>query len=98
MCLGQAQTCLLQTLLFLLIFGRAELIISVSRAKFDVQADGEVYLNVNPQELDEKRKQLFVEQKNANFLFASKQKCGESSETSFDKISRRAADGANFEE
>ena len=42
-----------------MVFGRTELIISASKAKFDVEADGEVHLRLNSQKPDEKRKKLF---------------------------------------
>ena len=40
-------------------FGRTELIIGASKAKFDVEADGEVRLSLNPQKPREKHKKLF---------------------------------------
>ena len=42
-----------------MIFGRTELIISVSKAKFDEEADFEVHRPPNPQNPNEKRKKLF---------------------------------------
>ena len=45
--------------LFLMIFGRPELIISVSEAKFDEEADFEVNWPPNLQNPDEKHKKLF---------------------------------------
>ena len=45
--------------LFSMIFGRTELIISVSKANFDEEADGEVHWHPNPQNPDEKGKKLF---------------------------------------
>ncbi len=39
-----------------MIFGRTELIISVSKAKFDEEVDGEVHLQPNPSNLNAKRK------------------------------------------
>ena len=44
------------TVSFLMIFGRTELIISVSEAGVDEDADGEVHWHPNPQKPDEKRK------------------------------------------
>ena len=38
------------------IFGRTELIISVSEAKFDEEADGKVHWQPNPQNPEDKRK------------------------------------------
>ena len=54
-------------ILFLFIFGRTELIISVSKAKFDEEADFEVHRPPNPQNPDKKRKQLFF--RIENFVF-----------------------------
>ena len=50
--------------LFLMIFGRTELIISVSKAKFDKEADGEVHEHPNPQNPDEMRKKLLFRTEN----------------------------------
>ena len=48
-----------------MIFGRTELIINVSRAKFVVEADGEVYLIPNRQNLTKNEKNFFF---GPNFL------------------------------
>ena len=45
--------------LFSMIFGRTELIRSVSKAKFDEEADGEVHLSLNPLKPNQKHKRLF---------------------------------------
>ena len=45
--------------LFLMIFGRTELIISVSEANFDEEADFEVHWPPNPLNPDKKRKNFF---------------------------------------
>ena len=60
--------------LFLMIFGRTELIISVSKAKFDEEADFEVHRPPNPQNPNEKRKKLFFRTENfrQKFFPASK--------------------------
>ena len=44
-----------------MVFGRTELIISVSasKTKFDVEADGEVHLDLNPLNPNQKHKKLF---------------------------------------
>ena len=44
--------------LFLMIFGRTELIISVSEANFDEEADFEVHWPPNPLNPDKKRKNI----------------------------------------
>ena len=68
-----------------MIFGRTELIISASKAKFDEEADGEVHWQPNPQNPDEKRKNyffgpiFFAE----SFFSASKNKMLKLSETRF---------------
>ena len=45
--------------LFSMTFGRTELIRSVSKAKFDEEADGEVHLSLNPLKPNQKHKRLF---------------------------------------
>ena len=50
--------------LFLMIFGRIELILSVSKAKFDEEADFEVRLSLNPQKPSEKHKTTFFQSVN----------------------------------
>ena len=54
-----------------MIFGRAELIISVSKSKFDEEADFEVHRPPNPQNPDEKRKKLFFRTENFRRIFFS---------------------------
>ena len=44
--------------LFSMIFGRTELIRSVSKAKFDEEADGEVHLSLNPLKPNQKHEKL----------------------------------------
>ena len=51
-------------------FGHTELIISGSKAKFDEEADGEVHWQPNPQNPDEKRKNIFFsDQDFSHFIF-----------------------------
>ena len=71
--------------LFSMIFGRTELIRSVSKAKFDEEADGEVHWHPNPQNPDEKRKKTNFSNRNVSLTFfrRRKMKRQESSETSF---------------
>ena len=57
--------------LFLMIFGRIELILSVSKAKFDAEADFEVHRPPNPQNPDKKRKKLFFRTENFRQFFFS---------------------------
>ena len=45
--------------LFSMIFGRTELIRSVSKAKFDEEADGEVHLSLNPLKPNQNTKNYF---------------------------------------
>ena len=45
--------------LFSMIFGRTELMRSVSKAKFDEEADGEVHLSLNRLKPNQKHKKLF---------------------------------------
>ena len=58
--------------LFLMMFGRTELMISASNAKFDEEADFEVHRPPNPQNPNEKRKKLFFRTENfcRKFFFA----------------------------
>ena len=60
--------------LFSMIFGRTELIISVSKAKFDEEADFEVHRPPNPQNPNEKRKKLFFRTENFRQFFFSASK------------------------
>ena len=78
--------------LFLMIFGRTELIISVSEAKFDEEADFEVHWPPNPLNPDKKLKKLFFRTENVRQFFfrRRKMKRRESSETRFRQISRRS--------
>ena len=78
-------------ILFVMIFGRIELILSVSEAKFDAEADFEVRLAVARQ-----KPRLFGEKRNfssklfADFFFRRrKMKRWESSETRFPEFSWR---------
>ena len=73
-----------------MIFGRTELIISVSKAKFDEEADFEVHRPPNPQNPNEKRKKLFFSDQNfspKNLFRRRKMKRWELSETRFPKFS-----------
>ena len=57
--------------LFLMIFGRIELILSVSKAKFDAEADFEVHRPPNSQNPSKKRKKLFFRtEKFRRFFFS----------------------------
>ena len=74
-----------------MIFGRTDLWISQSRAKFDEEADFEVCSAVNPQ-----KTRLFGEKRNfrsemfaEKFVWSRKVKRRESSETRFRKVSWR---------
>ena len=69
-----------------MIFGRTELIISVSKAKFDEEADFEVHRRPNPQNPNEKRKKLFFQTESFR---RRKMKRWELSETRFPKFSWR---------
>ena len=60
--------------LFLMIFGRIELILSVSKAKFDAEADFEVHRPPNPQNPSKKRKKLFFRTENFRRFFFSASK------------------------
>ena len=60
--------------LFLMIFGRTELIISVSEANFDEEADFEVHWPPNPLNPDEKLKKLFFRTENFRQFFFSASK------------------------
>ena len=57
--------------LFLMIFGRIELILSVSEAKFDAEADFEVHRPPNPQNPDKKTQKTFFSDRKISpkFLF-----------------------------
>ena len=56
--------------LFLMIFGRIELILSVSEAKFDAEADFEVHRPPNPQNPSKNAKNFFFGSKIfADFIF-----------------------------
>ena len=55
--------------LFLMIFGRIELILSVSKAKFDEEADFEVRLSLNPQKPSKNIKKLFFRTENVRQFF-----------------------------
>ena len=57
--------------LFLMIFGRTELIISVSKAKFGEEADFEVHWPPNPLNPDKKRKKLFFRTENFFWCFSA---------------------------
>ena len=52
-----------------MIFGRTELIISVSKAKLDEEADFEVHRPPNPQNPDKKHKKLFFRIENVRRFF-----------------------------
>ena len=89
MCFRQTHVCLRQTLI-LMIFGRTELMINVSKAKFDVEADGEVHLIPNRQKPDEKCKKLFFSDRTFSFrkvFWCQKIKCRESAEMRFREFS-----------
>ena len=60
--------------LFLMIFGRTELIISVSEANFDEEADFEVHWPPNPLNPDKKLKKLFFRTENVRQFFFSASK------------------------
>ena len=60
--------------LFSMIFGRTELIRSVSKAKFDEEADGEVHLSLNPLKPNQKHKKLFRTEFFHRFFFSSVEK------------------------
>ena len=75
-----------------MIFGRIELILSVSKAKFDAEADFEVHRPPNPQNPNDKRNKLFFRSENFRQFFFSrrrKMKRWELSETRFPKFSWR---------
>ena len=55
--------------LFLMIFGRIELILSVSKAKFDEEADCEVRLSLNPQKPRKNIKKTFFDRKFSPQIF-----------------------------
>ena len=61
-------------ILFLTIFGRIELILSVSKAKFDEEADFEVRLRLNPQKPSKNIKKLFFRTENFRHFFFSASK------------------------
>ena len=90
------QKCVITTqtaVLFSMIFGRTELIISVSEAKFDEEADGEVHLSLNPLKPNQNYKKLFFLDRMFSPIFffrRRKIKRRESSETRFPKFSRRS--------
>ena len=56
------------------IFERTELWITLSRAKFDEEADFEVRLILNPQNPDEKSKKLFLRTESFRQIFFSASK------------------------
>ena len=76
--------------LFFTIFGRTDLRISLSEAKFDAEADFDVRSAVAPQKPDQIDEKLIFRSKNfaENFFRCRKIKCCKSSETRFDKIWR----------
>ena len=55
--------------LFSMIFGRTELIRSVSKAKFDEEADGEVHLSLNPLKPNQKHEKLFFLDRKFSSIF-----------------------------
>ena len=74
-----------------MICARTELIISVSKAKFDEEADFEVHWPPNPQNPSEKRKKLFFRTEKFRRIFFGRRKMKrrESSETRFPEFSWR---------
>ena len=81
--------------LFSMTFGRTELIRSVSKAKFDEEADGEVHWHPNLQKPDEKYEELFRIEMFRQFFFRRRNmKRWESSEL-FSRIF--VANGGDFE-